>query len=432
MTAVVGILNKQAVAVAADSAVTITGAQNRKIFNHANKIFRLSRQQPLGVMLYNSADFMGTPWEIIFKNYRDYLGNGALPALVDYQEDFLNFLRQQSYFKDENLQKHSLFNYALALFETLTRDALKGYHEMLIMNHLNRVVSLITPLVQQKIEEVWNEIQASPLEPLPDFEGIDIKYSPGFDKNVIKEAIKRQFDQYGLELDDAHQEQLIEIVGACLAGNRQFFQIFTGVVFVGFGAEENFPGLSPINISFPLQNRLRYFVDEKNKASISHEQPSAICPFAQTDVIDTLLAGADSQLREVFVSNFNKFLKKYNDLIISELSPDQERLKQQISNINQENLVNEYVRLMEEVQYRNYIMPLMGAVGTLSKEDLAEMAESLIYLTYLKRRITFAEESVGGPVDVAIISKCDGFIWKKRKHYFRPELNPHYFSTFLR
>lgn len=33
------------------------------------------------------------------------------------------------------------------------------------------------------------------------------------------------------------------------------------------------------------------------------------------------------------------------------------------------------------------------------------MAESLIYLTYLKRRITFAEESVGGPVDVAVISK---------------------------
>ncbi len=33
------------------------------------------------------------------------------------------------------------------------------------------------------------------------------------------------------------------------------------------------------------------------------------------------------------------------------------------------------------------------------------MAESLLYLTYLKRRITFAEESVGGPVDVAIISK---------------------------
>ena len=74
----------------------------------------------------------------------------------------------------------------------------------------------------------------------------------------------------------------------------------------------------------------------------------------------------------------------------------------------------------------------MNAVGALSKEDLAEMAESLIYLTYLKRRITFAEESVGGPVDVAVISKTDGFIWLKRKHYFKPELNHHYFSKFVK
>lgn len=432
MTAVVGILNKQAVAVAADSAVTITGANNRKIFNHANKIFRLSKHQPLGVMLYNSADFMGTPWEIIFKNYRDYLGNDAHPTLRHYQEDFMHFLRQQPYFKDEQLQKHSLINYALALFEMITREALKEYHEALIMNHLSRVASLIKPLIEMKIDEIWAGLQTSPLEPLPDFEGIDVAALPDFDKEAVKQAIKRQFDQYGLELDAAHQEKLIWIVGASLAGNRQFFQFFTGVVFVGFGAEEIFPALVPVNISFPLHDRLRYFVDEKHMAFISHEKPSAICPFAQTDVIDTMLSGADAQLRQLFVSNFNKFLKKYNDLIISKLSPRQKRLKQQINNINWENLVSEYNSQMEEVQEQNFIMPLVGAVGTLSKEDLAEMAESLIYLTYLKRRITFAEESVGGPVDVAIISKCDGFIWKKRKHYFKPELNPHYFSTFHR
>jgi len=73
----------------------------------------------------------------------------------------------------------------------------------------------------------------------------------------------------------------------------------------------------------------------------------------------------------------------------------------------------------------------MDAVSSLSKEDLAEMAESLIYLTYLKRRITFAEESVGGPVDVAIISKGDGFIWIKRKHYFKPELNQFFFDNYF-
>ena len=46
--------------------------------------------------------------------------------------------------------------------------------------------------------------------------------------------------------------------------------------------------------------------------------------------------------------------------------------------------------------------------------------------------MTFAEESVGGPVDVAVISKGDGFIWIKRKHYFDPSLNSHFFTNYFK
>ena len=41
----------------------------------------------------------------------------------------------------------------------------------------------------------------------------------------------------------------------------------------------------------------------------------------------------------------------------------------------------------------------------------------------LKERVTKPSESVSGPVDVAVITKGDGFIWIKRKHYFDPNLN---------
>lgn len=68
----------------------------------------------------------------------------------------------------------------------------------------------------------------------------------------------------------------------------------------------------------------------------------------------------------------------------------------------------------------------------MSKEDLADMAESLVKMTGLKRRVTTDEESVGGPVDVAVITKVDGFVWIKRKHYFEPELNPNYFQRLKR
>ena len=82
----------------------------------------------------------------------------------------------------------------------------------------------------------------------------------------------------------------------------------------------------------------------------------------------------------------------------------------------------------EDITDENYIAKLVNTVSYLSKEDLADMAESLVRMTYLKRRITSEEESVGGPVDVAEITKGDGFVWLKRKHYFSAELNPHYFE----
>ena len=63
MTALVSILNKRAAVIAADSAVTITNGDNRKIINTATKIFRLSSKNPIGVMIYSSAEFMGIPWD---------------------------------------------------------------------------------------------------------------------------------------------------------------------------------------------------------------------------------------------------------------------------------------------------------------------------------------------------------------------------------
>lgn len=47
-------------------------------------------------------------------------------------------------------------------------------------------------------------------------------------------------------------------------------------------------------------------------------------------------------------------------------------------------------------------------------------------ITSLKRKVSTDQDTVGGPTDVAIISKVDGFVWIKRKHYFGIDLNPHF------
>ena len=74
----------------------------------------------------------------------------------------------------------------------------------------------------------------------------------------------------------------------------------------------------------------------------------------------------------------------------------------------------------------------MTVVHMLPKDELAAMAESLINLTSFKRRVSMEEETVGGPIDVAVISKGDGFIWIKRKHYFDRELNQQFFANYYK
>lgn len=80
MTAEICILNRIGVALAADSAVTI-GPEAHKIWTSADKLFHLSHSAPIGLMVYNNANFLGVPWETIVKEYRKVLGDKRLAGL---------------------------------------------------------------------------------------------------------------------------------------------------------------------------------------------------------------------------------------------------------------------------------------------------------------------------------------------------------------
>ena len=79
MTAQVALMNKSAVALATDSAVTINTSGGDKIYNTVNKLFTLSKYYPIGIMIYGSAQFMGVPWESVIKIYRKQLKEKSCP-----------------------------------------------------------------------------------------------------------------------------------------------------------------------------------------------------------------------------------------------------------------------------------------------------------------------------------------------------------------
>ncbi|MGO9171252.1 MAG: hypothetical protein ACLP7P_04720, partial [Rhodomicrobium sp.] len=80
--------------------------------------------------------------------------------------------------------------------------------------------------------------------------------------------------------------------------------------------------------------------------------------------------------------------------------------------------------------HENSVSTILSALDGLGKEDMANLAEALVELTALKLKVSRKTEVVGGPIDIALLSKVDGFIWIKRKHYFDPVYNPHFFKDY--
>lgn len=96
------------------------------------------------------------------------------------------------------------------------------------------------------------------------------------------------------------------------------------------------------------------------------------------------------------------------------------------------NVVSDNMSAASSFQQDVITGPIVNIVSLLPKEELPLLAESLVALTSLKRHVSHDTETVGGPVDVALISKGDGFIWIKRKHYFDMELNQQFARNYMR
>jgi hypothetical protein len=65
MTAEIAVLNKNGIALAADSKVTIGSGAAQKTYDTVNKLFALSKVHPVGLMIFGNPEFMQYPWETI-------------------------------------------------------------------------------------------------------------------------------------------------------------------------------------------------------------------------------------------------------------------------------------------------------------------------------------------------------------------------------
>jgi hypothetical protein len=428
MTAEVAIINKNAVALAADSAVTLRDPNTSKIYNTANKLFMLSKFHPVGIMVYGSSEFMGVPLETIIKMYRTALGSKPFPKLEDYAKDFFRFLEGNTLLFPSDRQKAVFESIISTLFWRIRYEIDEGVKAAIQQGPLtDEAVKLIA---EAKIDEYFNNWSA-------------VKFLASLDVNFEAELMSYYGDSIAAVIENVFEKLPINDCFEKLSGlaafriTRDYWIDSCGLVFAGFGTLDVLPCVKSFVAEVVVHDRARFGATPNLSNDMNEGSGASIMPFAQAEIVYRFIQGIDPEYKQE--------VRKYLRTLLTGEYPERliERFKTNLSEEDQRNAIAELIKLgraitddfdaeWEKLEGKKYVGPVIDIVADLPKEDLAAMAESLVNLTSFKRRISREAETVGGPIDVAVISKGDGFIWIKRKHYFSKDLNPYFFANYYR
>jgi hypothetical protein len=430
MTAQIAIMNKNAVAVATDSAVTTRDARGVKVYNSANKLFTLSKYHPVGIMIYANSEFMGYPWETLIKVYRRNLDQGSLPSVSAYADSFFKFLLAQdamfSPSRQEDWFRARAFRFLSDLNDEFTKVVRRYFDE-----HGEMDDSIVTRLIETFLVEGEQTIKGKAYLPFYENEAVRSKFVDAASA-IVEEAMTQVFQSLPIE---NFRERIARLTLTRFLTDS--VHDYSGIVFVGFGNDEMLPVVDSYWADGIFGGIVRHSRQEHLSGNLNVTPTSWIFPFAQSDTVYRFLQGIDPQYKREAVTFVEALTKQVSDHVHGATSQlydsDDERsdASNSLGNTIREGM-QQLLAHLSSLERERFLSPVMDVIGSLPKEDLAAIAESLVNLTSFQRKILREAETVGGPIDVAVISKGDGFIWIKRKHYFEKDLNPAFFANYYR
>ena len=417
MTAVVGIMNKRGIAIAADSAVTMSRDGDMKIANSANKMIRMSSAQPVSVMIVGNACFLDTPWDIIVRRYRQKRGNISLDTVESYVEDFLAYIPTEKQLLNLPYEEAYVLDAIDQCFNRVDSNVpLAETDDEGNITNINEITQAFQEGIAQNREE-WKDAQSSPA-----FKGYTIKkfkkYVSKLWNQYIEDKATGYFCIYPKELFAQIKDDFLEIVFTYLTTYRDDNE--TLLVFCGFGADEDYPSLIAVKINEGFDGRVCYKNDDKDRVNITDNEEAAICPYAQSDIMRALLTGVNPGFkREAFNRNPNSYEECNNYVQFHLVANDEltEELETAINKVKYKDLCKSFISFEEKREKESW-QSWLKVLKNYDLQDMAHLAENLVAITSFERHVTFKQEGVGGPIDLAVITKNDGFVWLNRKSWY--------------
>lgn len=396
MTAEIAILTRSGVALAADSALTVG---KERVWKHANKLFSLSPRNDIAVMIYGTGDFCGVPWDLVINEFRRSVSGSSFKTVSDCAE-FLGSFRTPEKSIDV---LNTLIIFANAIddcsealtatgklerrrqFQSIAHDLAQQAHDREI------ILDSMTPLA-------FNRLYSQTIEDIAQ-NGCDVRITRDLKSSLITLCYERL--------------------------RRQFTSTFeTGVVVAGYGEEELFPSLRELIVDGRHRNSARVWTMREYRLSKKKSPSAIVIPFAQTDIAYLFMEGIQSDYIDFIGRIMEGTLNVKSEDLVRRYVPDHDKVVEtEMQRRDNATIVQVFLDKFKEYRQKDTISQMLTVVSSLPKEEMAAMAEALVEITSLRRKIDSKLESVGGPVDVAVISKSDGFVWLKRKHYFDKAIN---------
>lgn len=429
MTAVVGILNKRGAAIAADSAVTRTRYNNRKITKNGNKMIRLSNCVPISVMITGNGDYLRTQWDIIVRHYRQHRGDIPHPTVESCVHDFFKFIADNHLFCEEEIIKRWIGRELNLLFDNADDNVDLRFKERDDDNRLKSPKTYLKSFLAQlhKYQTSWLKTGIC-----AQFKDYTPEQFHAFIGDMVTDYLSEKeyqedwdnFNNFPKEVLVSLKDDLESTLMTRLTTRQYHDDGSAELIFTGFGSEQEYPSLVSTIVFEGFDNRVNYHIRPEDIICITDENSVAICPFAQKDVIVSLLCGLHAGYSRIIANIVQDiYIQLGNDVFdINEDDKEFEGLnfkdfQMMLLDVKIDDLYRKFIN----ANFRYLDKKRHKWEKNLEDYDLlamAALAQSLIELTGFHRILTFSQEGVGGPVDLAVITKNEGFTWLSRKSWY--------------
>jgi hypothetical protein len=196
-----------------------------------------------------------------------------------------------------------------------------------------------------------------------------------------------------------------------------FLEDVTGLVFGGFGADDRYPVVATWFVSAIVGGIVKRA--EASFDAIDSDTRSRIRVFADSEVTNAFIRGIDYNLERRFYGGFRMLMNGLVDQVVGAFPETDVATRSHVRDNFQREFVPRYLQsfhtMMAQYQQQMFINPILRVLEIASRKELGETARELIGLNIFKKRIMAQRETVGGAIDVAVISREGGFQWAARQ-----------------